>query len=243
MKQNHFVHRIDKEEINKMPVVSFEGEVIIVRTQEMVKEAVEYLSKHAYIGIDTETRPSFVHGVHYPTALVQLSTLERCYLFQLNHIGLPVELAKLFSNDKVCKVGLALRDDWRGLYHLRRFTPKNYVDLQNVVPTYGILNLGLQKIFAILFGQKISKSQQLTNWANDVLTDDQARYASTDAWAALKIYLELLNTKPLPVKEYMALKEADRQLQIQHQQEIEARNKEQFVNKEQGARNKDSLLL
>ena len=47
------------------------------------------------------------------------------------------------------------------------------------------------KIFAIMFTQRISKSQQLTNWENDVLTDKQKLYAATDAWACLKIYNEL----------------------------------------------------
>ncbi|MBQ5627975.1 MAG: 3'-5' exonuclease domain-containing protein 2, partial [Bacteroidaceae bacterium] len=49
----------------------------------------------------------------------------------------------------------------------------------------------LQKIFAIIFAQRISKSQQLSNWENDVLTDKQKLYAATDAWACLKIYNEL----------------------------------------------------
>ena len=56
---------------------------------------------------------------------------------------------------------------------------------------FGIEEKSLQKIFAIMFGQRISKSQQLSNWENDVLTDKQKLYAATDAWACLKIYNEL----------------------------------------------------
>ena len=158
-------------------------------------------------------------GQHYPTALVQIATEQRCYLFQLKHIGFPQELADFFANAEICKVGLAFRDDLRGLQHLRDFEPAGCVDIQQIVLQYGILDLGLQKIFAIVFGKKISKSQQLTNWENAVLTDEQARYASTDAWATLLIYNELQRTKPLPKRVYMRLKEEDHLLQLKKQEE------------------------
>ena len=63
------------------------------------------------------------------------------------------------------------------------------------------MELGLQKIYAILFGEKISKSQQLSNWENAKLTQQQQRYAATDAWACLKIYLRILDEKPLSLRE------------------------------------------
>jgi len=61
--------------------------------------------------------------------------------------------------------------------------------------------LGLQKIFAIVFHQKISKSQRLTNWESQVLTDQQQRYAATDAWAVLVIYKALMKEKKLTKKD------------------------------------------
>jgi ribonuclease D len=89
------------------------------------------------------------------------------------------------------------------------------------------MDLGLQKIFAIIFGQRISKAQQLTNWENSHLTAEQARYASTDAWATLLIYLALRETKPLSRKEVEALKQAEREAQFLRQQEALARRKAQ----------------
>ena len=181
--------------------------------------AIEYLSQHTILGVDTEARPSFKRGVHYPTALVQVATLERCYLFRLTHVGLPQELADIFANPNICKVGLAFKDDLTGLKRRRSFKPTNCIDLQTIVCKYGIMELGLQKIFAIIFGKKISKSQQLTNWENSYLTPEQARYASTDAWATLKIYLELQKTKPLSRKDVEALKQAEKEAQILRQQQ------------------------
>ena len=213
MKANSYIHHIAKDLIQWMPLAQFDGEVIIVDTPDKVPAAVAYLNQQEVLGVDTEARPSFTRGVHYPTALVQIATEERCYLFRLTHVGMPKELADLFANPAIRKVGLAFKDDI------------NCIDLQSIAGKYGIMDLGLQKMFAICFGKKISKAQQLTNWENSVLTPEQARYASTDAWATLLIYKDLINTKTLSRKETEALRRADIEAQIAHQQEVMAARK------------------
>lgn len=214
-------HHINKELLQWMPIAAFEGEVIVVDHEEQIADAVAYLRKQRTIGVDTEARPSFQRGTHYPTALVQIATHERCYLFRLTHIGMPQELADIFADPKICKVGLAFKDDINGLRRRRNFVPANCIDVQSLVAQYGILDLGLQKIFAICFGKKISKTQQLTNWENSHLTPEQARYASTDAWATLLIYEDLLQHEPLADNEVEALKREDKERMIEHQQEIQ----------------------
>ena len=220
---NTFAPHIDKTAIQALPVTFFEGEVIVVDKPEMVADAAAYLRQHTVLGVDTEARPSFKRGVHYPTALVQISTLERCYLFRLTHVGMPVEIAAIFANPNICKVGLAFKDDINGLRRRRDFKPANCIDLQSMVCKYGIMELGLQKIFAIIFGKKISKAQQLTNWENSHLTAEQARYASTDAWATLSIYLALQQVKPLSKRAVETLKRAEKDAQILRQQEAMAK--------------------
>jgi ribonuclease D len=220
MKENHYTHHIAKDLLQWMPIARFEGEVFVVDRPELVPEAVAYLRQQKVLGVDTESRPSFTKGVHYPTALVQIATEERCYLFRLTHIGMPKELAEIFSDPDICKVGLAFKDDLNGLRRRRDFKPRNCIDLQSIAGKYGILDLGLQKMFAICFEKKISKSQQLTNWENSHLTPEQARYASTDAWATLLIYKDLLSTEPLSKKEAEALRRADIERLQQHQQEV-----------------------
>ena len=91
----------------------------------------------------------------------------------------------------------------------------------------------MQKIFAIIFGKKISKAQQLTNWENSHLTPEQARYASTDAWATLSIYLALQQVKPLSKKAVDALKRAEKEAQIQRQQEAMERKLQEQATKNQ----------
>ena len=220
---NTFAPHIDKVAIQALPLTFFEGEVIVVDRPEMVADAAAYLRQYAILGVDTEARPSFKRGVHYPTALVQIATLERCYLFRLTHVGMPVEIAEIFANPDICKVGLAFKDDINGLRRRRDFKPANCIDLQSIVCKYGIMELGLQKVFAIVFGKKISKAQQLTNWENSHLTPEQARYASTDAWATLSIYLALQQVKPLSKRAVEALKRIEKEKQIQRQQEAIAK--------------------
>ncbi len=79
------------------------------------------------------------------------------------------------------------------LKNIVNFTPKGFIDIQTIICNYGIGEKSLQKIYAILFGKKISKTQRLSNWEADILTDAQKRYAATDAWATLRIYEKLQN--------------------------------------------------
>ncbi len=221
MKENTYSHHISKDLLQWMPLAAFEGEVIIVDQEEMIADAIAYLRTQRILGVDTEARPSFQRGIHYPTALVQIASHERCYLFRLTHIGMPQALADIFADPKICKVGLAFKDDINGLRRRRNFTPANCIDVQSLVAKYGILDLGLQKIFAICFSQKISKAQQLTNWENSHLTPEQARYASTDAWATLLIYEDLMAHEQLESQEVEALKRKEKERMIEHQQEIQ----------------------
>ena len=65
---------IDKSEVSAMPTVAFEGRIITIDTPQAVDQAIMALSNEAYVGIDTETRPSFRKGVQHDVSLIQLST-------------------------------------------------------------------------------------------------------------------------------------------------------------------------
>lgn len=200
-----FKPKISKEEVNEMPVVIFDGKITMVDEVSQIKPAIEALRKEEVVGLDTETKPSFTRGTRHKISLVQISSLDHCYLFRLNKIGFPKELAEFLADEKILKIGLALRDDFNGLNKHRAFKPANYIDLQSIVNTYGILEMGLQKIFAIIFDRKISKAQRLTNWEGAELTEQQQLYAATDAWASLLIYLQLIRERKLSKKQLEAL--------------------------------------
>ncbi len=184
---------IEKNEIGTMPTIAFDGRIITIDTAQAVDQAMIALSKESHVGIDTETRPSFRKGVQHNVSLIQLSTADTCFLIRLNRTGMPDSLIAFLENKQIAKIGLSLHDDYQGLCKRRKFKAGSFIDLQKEVGNFGIEEKSLQKIFAIIFGQRISKSQQLSNWENDVLTDKQKLYAATDAWACLKIYNELKN--------------------------------------------------
>lgn len=185
------VSNISKEEISEYPVASFDGRIIVVQTAREVESALTYLYKQDAIGFDTETRPAFKKGQKNKISLIQLATQDTCFLFRLNHIDFPENLVAFLSDEKVSKIGLSLRDDFAAMRKRTVITPGGFIDLQQMVQDYGINDLSLQKIYAILFGEKISKSQRLSNWDVDILTEAQKKYAALDAFACLKIYNKL----------------------------------------------------
>lgn len=173
-----------------MPRVQFGGRIIVVQTEAETDKAVRYLLSQPILGFDTETRPTFRPGPMYPVALMQVATHDTCFLFRLNRTGLTDSLVSLLSDRKVKKVALSWRDDIQQLQRRRKFVIGDFFDLQTHVGEFGIEDRSLQKLYANVFGEKISKSQQLSNWETDVLSEAQKRYAATDAWACIRLYEE-----------------------------------------------------
>ena len=179
---------ITKADIAKLPTELFNGRIIVIHSISEVEKAVNYLKGFHILGIDTETRPSFAKGKSYEVSLMQISTDDTCFLFRLNYIGMPNTLVDLLQDARQLKIGLSLKDDIQSLHRKHSFEPRGFLDLQNYVKELGIEAQSLQKIYALLFNKKISKSQRLTNWESDVLTEKQKGYAATDAWACVRIY-------------------------------------------------------
>lgn len=185
------LNKFDKHEIATLPRVLFEGRVIVILSEGEADRAVDYLLTFPLLGIDTETRPSFQRGRVNKVALLQVSTPDTCFLFRLNRTGITPSLMRLLEDRQGLKVGLSLRDDLSSLQRRQAFTPGCFLELQDYVKEFGIEDMSLQKLYANIFGQKISKGQRLSNWEADVLTNGQKLYAATDAWACLRIYEEL----------------------------------------------------
>jgi len=186
---------ITKEQIAELPVEKFMGRIVVVDHEEKIADALNYLSVQQALGFDTETKPAFKRGQVHKVALLQLATREACFLFRLNKIGYPDELEAIMVNPAIRKIGLSLRDDFAAINKRSARKPENFIDLQVFVDKFGIEDNSLQKIYAILFGKKISKSQRLSNWEAPELTLAQQSYAAIDAWACLRIYDHLTNTK------------------------------------------------
>ena len=183
-------NKFNKKLISKLPKVEFGGKIIVIVSPDEAKRAVDVLLRYPLLGIDTETRPSFKRGHQNMVSLLQVSTEDICFLFRLNLTGMTPDVIRFLEDTSVPKIGLSLHDDILSLHKRAPFSPGNLIDLQHHMRELGIEDLSLQKLYANLFRQKINKSQQLSNWEADTLTDRQKLYAATDAWACIMLYNE-----------------------------------------------------
>lgn len=192
MNYKSFVASISKEDLRLLPTGQFSGTIHLIDTLDQVKNACAKLKEEPLLGFDTETKPSFKKGINNRVSLLQLSTDTDAYLFRLNKTGLPQMVSEILADPEIIKVGIAIRDDIRLLKQLHYFTAHGFVELQDYVKKFGIENSGLSKLAGIILNFRVSKSQQLTNWENDELTEPQQMYAATDAWAAYEIFKALI---------------------------------------------------
>lgn len=189
------VSKYDRMLLASLPRAIFPGRIEVVVDEGEAERATSYLMRHSLLGFDTETRPSFRRGRLYQVSLLQVSTDDVCFLFRLGIIGLPPCLKRLLSDREITKVGLAWHDDLHALRQRGKFEAGTFTDLQSIAGQMGIEDLGLQKLYANIFAEKISKGQQLSNWDADTLSEAQKLYAATDAWACLRLYREMTRMK------------------------------------------------
>ena len=192
-----FKPTILSDDLILLPLYTHDGEIVVVDTIEKFHKVKHELFIDKIWGFDTETKPSFVKGESRTkrVALLQLTNSRKTFLFRLNILPMQPELLNFFSSPEYQKVGLAIRDDLKFLKHLKNFEPAGFIDLQSIVKGYGIDELGLRNLAAIVLNLRISKSQQLSNWEAETLTEGQIKYAATDSWASREIYLKLINSE------------------------------------------------
>lgn len=188
-------NKFDKPTIATLRRVVYHGKIVVINTPDEAEAAVDHLLSQPVLGLDTETRPSFTKGRHFKCSLLQVASKSICFLFRLNHIGMCPAVMRLLGNKTVTKVGLAWRNDLLALKEVGEFEPGTFVDLQDMVREIGIEDQSLVKIYANLFGERISKADRLSNWERDNLKDTQMIYAAIDAWACVQIYEEVLRLK------------------------------------------------
>jgi ribonuclease D len=188
---------ISKAEINELPIRQYEGPIILCSTPEAAESAAQKLLTETLLGFDTETRPAFHKGESYDPSLLQLATENEVYLFQIQLSGITPSLVKILSRPDIIKAGVALDRDVSELQAVVHFKPAGFVELSTHAKEAKIKNLGLRGLTAILFGFRISKKEQVSNWARKELSESQQTYAATDAWLGRQIYLEFNRRKLL----------------------------------------------
>jgi ribonuclease D len=184
---------ISKEALRDLPEGAFTGNIVLIDSPDKLEANIGLIRGNKLLGFDTETRPTFRKGRVNKVALLQLSNTETAWLIRLNKTGLTKKLAQLLADPSICKVGAAILDDLRALKKMRRFTPANFIELQEYVKEHEIENFGVKKLAGLILGIRISKRQQTSNWEAPRLTPEQQRYAATDAWVCREVYSKLAN--------------------------------------------------
>lgn len=169
----------------------FPGEIILINRDEEIAPALELIKGEPLIGFDTETKPAFKKGEVYSVSLLQLATPDYALLFRLHTLKDFSLLSRFFEDDSITKVGVAIRDDIKGLQKLFPFTPKGFVELADMAKERGLKNFGLKGMTEEVLALTLSKRAKLSNWESSSLKNDQKIYAATDAWIGREIYVAL----------------------------------------------------
>ncbi len=187
----NFQHKISKEEVMKLSVGRYEGKITCIDNRNALFKSLSDIKKQRILGFDTETKPSFKKGNRNLVALIQLATERHTWLIRLNRLGYVPELWEIFTEDRIKKTGIGIRDDLRELQQVHSFEPAGFIELQSYVRDFGIEDASLVKITAQILGFRVSKSQRLSNWEAPELNPKQQVYAATDAWVCYLIYHKL----------------------------------------------------
>lgn len=185
---------ISKEELNELEPETIPIPIRIITGEtddEEIREACRYLSQSAVLGFDTETKPVFQKGQYNPVSLLQLSTSEYAFLFRLSTFENKERLAplqELLGNEQILKVGVAIQEDCTELYRDHGLVTNSTLDLRHLATADKMEVHSLSKIYALLYGKRLTKGQRLTDWEQPELTPAQVDYAGLDAYAGLKIY-------------------------------------------------------
>ena len=186
-----FPSDISKEDINKLPLDRYNGQIVLIDKTEDIALAMKEISQHECVGIDTETKPVFVKGQFNHVSLIQIAIRHKVFLIRLHKTGLTDELLSFFENERISKFGVALADDIKDLQKLKQFKAHKFFEINELVKPIGIKSNGLKKLVAIILGYRISKSAQVSNWESPQLTEKQLRYGATDAFVCLEMFEKL----------------------------------------------------
>ena len=183
-----FLQGISPEAVNALAIRRYEGEVRLVATAQELEHAAAELRGERVVGFDTETRPAFRVGQHYPPALAQVAGSRAVYLFQLAALDCSAALAALLGSATI-KAGVGIGDDIKQLRETFAFTPAAIVDLGAAARRHGLERSGVRTLAALFLGIRIPKGTKTSNWAARQLSDAQVAYAATDAWVCRELYL------------------------------------------------------
>ncbi len=188
--------RIDDIELAALAAFEFQHVRIEVVEPSEFNTVLALLQAEQVLGFDTETRASFERGVQHPLSLIQIATVDTCYLFQHAILGEQfIQLKALLEDETILKVGVGLRSDAHALRRQWGINVASTLDLNWALAQLGAeKEMGTRQLVAALLGARIDKPKKVTlsNWQLVPLSSAQIHYAAADALAALKCFNSLI---------------------------------------------------
>jgi ribonuclease D len=187
----------DKDAIALLPPFERLGldRITLVSTGAQAQEAKAQLRNAAAWGFDTESKPTFRVGEQSDGPhILQLSTAERAWVFQLHEGACRHVAAELLALAGIVKAGFGLGDDRKRIIQKLGIEPQGILELNTVFHQRGYRkDMGVKGAVAVLFNERFIKSKKAatSNWANARLSESQLVYAANDAYAAYRVWQAL----------------------------------------------------
>jgi ribonuclease D len=192
----------DKDAIALLPPFERLGleRITLVSSGAQAQNASAQLLQASAWGFDTESKPTFKVGEQSDGPhILQLSTAERAWVFQLHEPECRAVAAQLLAHPGIVKAGFGLGDDRKRIIHKLGIEPQGILELNTVFHQRGYRkDMGVKGAVAVLFSQRFIKSKKAatSNWANARLSEAQLVYAANDAYAALRVWEALALSRP-----------------------------------------------
>jgi ribonuclease D len=184
----------DKEAIALLPEFQRLGldRITLVNTAKQAQLAHDALITSPAWGFDTESKPTFRVGeASDGPHVLQLSTGERAWVFQLHDTECRAVAADLLARPGIAKAGFGLGDDRKRIIQKFGVEPAGILELNIIFKAQGYRKeMGVKGAVAVLFNQRFQKSKKAatSNWANLRLSESQLVYAANDAYAAYRVW-------------------------------------------------------
>lgn len=168
------------------------NQISLVSTADEAGYACDALARAKVLGFDTESKPTFFKDqVSEGPHIVQLSTADRAWVFQLHDLQCRTMVGQLLSTLGIVKAGFGLGDDRKRIISKLGVEPADVLELNTIFRERGYRkDMGVKGAVAVLFHQRFIKSKKAatSNWANPRLTEAQLVYAANDAYAAFRVF-------------------------------------------------------
>ncbi|KAJ7773146.1 hypothetical protein B0H16DRAFT_1714050 [Mycena metata] len=190
-------------------IVGFDTEFVKrlpTREEKIIDEAIDLVGgsrKSAVLCwqmIELKTRTPFPYAWDtMGLCIVQIARGNTVWVINLRAVrGFPKELRRVLSSPRITKVGVGLLSDIQVVWNDLRTELQSLVDcgmmarllLCEEFPDAPYSNMSMEDCAVRFLGFRVDKGEQVSDWSA-TLSEEQVRYAATDAIVALRLYERL----------------------------------------------------